>query len=313
MIPHYRPCSWHFLLLLTVGLSTALNAQNSNILWQRTIEDYPNTILTAMAPDGNVGVICTNLGFPWPPELTKLGANGSLLWRSPIRGSIPEPNGSYIVQLYLLTATRDGGFVVLCRETIGGSYRRFVLIKFNSAGEQIWLEPLADYHGDFDFGLGITRYQALLEVSDGGILLAGSRTNTRFYTPFVVKHTSLGKYDRSLQVGGSSGISSPVSEIRITDLVETNNQYAVAGVFGPPSTGTIRYISRAGVLVNTVNFPNELSITDIDFDPTDNSLVATSRNSQGWCILKISNLAICSPCSDMNSLQSGQMEEFRAI
>ena len=265
-------------------------AQQNNIVWQRTIEDYPNNVQIATAFDGSVGIICNNTGFPRPPELTKLDSNGNLLWRSQINGSGPTP-GFYIAQLYLLTATRDGGFVVLCRETILGSYSRYVLVKFNSAGGKIWLEPLADYNEDYR--LGVTNYRAIIEVSDGGILLAGSITYRSSYGPFVKRYTSLGKYDRDFQVGGSSNDGNGPSEIGIGTLVEVNNGYVASGSYRPTSSslsaGTVRFISREGVLVNTINFPNESRITDIAFDPTDNSLVATSRNLQGWGVLKFSS------------------------
>lgn len=278
-------------LLLVFSLAMIANAQQSNITWQRAIEDYPNNIKVAASPDGSVGIICTNAGFPRPTELTKLGIGGSLLWRSQIRGTGADPSFSYIAQLYLLTATRDGGFLILCRETLGGTYRRYVITKFNSAGEQIWIEPLADYYESYV--QGVTEYKAVIEGSDGSILLAGSRTNTRVYAPFIKRYTSLGKFDIDFQVGGSSFYGQVPSAIGITALTETNNGYAVCGIYGPtlygPSAGTVRFINKEGVLVNTVNFSNELTITNIAFDPTDNSLVATSRNSQEWGVLKFNN------------------------
>lgn len=213
------------------------------------------------------------------------------MWRSQIRGTGADPSFSYIAQLYLLTATRDGGFLILCRETLGGTYRRYVITKFNSAGEQIWIEPLADYYESYV--QGVTEYKAVIEGSDGSILLAGSRTNTRVYAPFIKRYTSLGKFDIDFQVGGSSFYGQVPSAIGITALTETNNGYAVCGIYGPtlygPSAGTVRFINKEGVLVNTVNFSNELTITNIAFDPTDNSLVATSRNSQEWGVLKFNN------------------------
>lgn len=279
-------------LLLIWSTVTVTRAQHPNIVWQRSIEDYPNNVQIAAALDGSVGIICTSTSPPYPPiVLTKLNANGNLLWRSQITGSVI----SYIAQVYLLTATRDGGFVIICRETVGGSYRRFVLVKFNSAGTQLWLEPLADYYEDSQ--QGITRYNALIEDSDGGILIGGGTAYSRFYNPFVEKYTSLGKYERNL--GIAVNLESPFRprDIGITAIAETNNGYAVSGLYYPnssgfndPSVGTIRYINREGVLVNTVNFPNELSITGINFDRTDNSLVATSRNSQGWGVLKLNNI-----------------------
>lgn len=123
----------------------------------------------AKATNGEYGVLSGN-------TLTRLSLTGKSVWSKPVPGLYADSSRTRvpIQETIGLSATQDGGFVMLVLDAIN----RYYVTKLDSSGNEAWTRLVARA----DAGPSVQiKETALVVTADGGLLLAGSYTDVLSY------------------------------------------------------------------------------------------------------------------------------------
>lgn len=255
------------LLWLTISPMAQTHAQNSGIVWQRTFSDNPDYVLVATTPDGSVGFVQSVFSGEGVSSLTKLNPDGSLAW---IRTS--EQLGFYSnlknSRFLRLSATSDGGFVILGRyqrpSVRGVPVSWDVFLKVDAAGNRVWFYELPYFD---------TFYSNILATDDGGYLF-GYKNVSRNEDAALVKMGSDGRllWEKPQQPFDA-----------IYTIVSAGAAYALVGYDElnspalPRQVGRFKLVDKNGGGLFEKTFPAESLLVDVDFDPSDNTFIASTR------------------------------------
>jgi PKD repeat protein len=128
----------------------------------------------------------------WEFWVIKLDSTGNLLWQKLYDGT-----GSFA---YALDLTSDGGFVVAGSGSWVSSQEILVVRRMDSAGNLVWSKRMGGGYDDEAFDVQ--------EISDGGIIIAGSNQSSSFGAGFedfwVIKLDSAGSKVWQKTYGGAS-------------------------------------------------------------------------------------------------------------
>jgi len=135
-----------------------------NTIWTRTIGAYQYQTALSIRQTADGGFIIAGDSSPdlvqGVPSLTKTDSLGNIIWTIIFEGTNNElpAYGDRVVE------TNDGGYAIVVKDYIGAS-TRYVLIKVDQSGNELWRHNYGGVVSKFPFSLDIT--------SDGGFVMIG--------------------------------------------------------------------------------------------------------------------------------------------
>jgi len=161
-------------------------------------------------------------------SIQKVNAIGDTIWTKVIGGTGRDYG-------YNLKKTNDGGYVIVgSTKSFGSGDQKIWLIKLDSSGDTTWTRT---YSGvNWAWGIG------LLQTSDNGYLIAGSRNDNSDTFGWIIKTNSQGD---TLWTSKISGSCNGYNDVELFSIIETSeNNFVSSGIIG--KCGLIVKINSSG-------------------------------------------------------------------
>jgi hypothetical protein len=116
-----------------------------------------------------------------PSRLARTDEYGNIVWEKNYSGTNNEP-----LVIYDVSETKDGGLIMAATTSDEEQVPYSILIKTNSAGEELWRKKIFDY----------TNATSVIQAKDGGFVIGGmydfKKDDSADWKAFIAKTDSRG-------------------------------------------------------------------------------------------------------------------------
>ena len=211
------------------GYKTAGNQTNAliiktdsagSVLFAKRYFIYGNKSFKAIAPatDGNYVLLANSLSAAGTKHdsafVMKIKPDGSLLWSRAVFSNVPAET----LTGHKMMPSTDGSIVITANLLSGSTYNQAVMIKYDNAGNRLWLKSMVLPNGDVSYGGGVA------EDKDGGYIFSSSINNyddnENVAYGYLVKTNTAGELQWTKKYKSTAGTGT-ATELWFGDMITT--------------------------------------------------------------------------------------------